>query len=234
MQRRIEQPADKSLRCCVKCRATKSVSEFYKASAGSANERTYGGVMMPCKECFRAVCRGKTRSPAQRARDAARNKRPEVAEANRRRSADWYSTEHGKQWMREHGAKKYAANRDDILRENRKKYREDEKVRERIASDVKRRRATPKGRVAHQISNWRRKLRMRNVEAPLTKQEWREILEYFDHRCAYCLEKLERPTVEHVIPLSRGGTHTANNVVPACQPCNSRKNDRPIFVMLAA
>ena len=33
------------------------------------------------------------------------------------------------------------------------------------------------------------------------------------------------PTVEHIIPLSRGGTHTWDNVAPAHAICNFEKGD---------
>jgi 5-methylcytosine-specific restriction endonuclease McrA len=33
-------------------------------------------------------------------------------------------------------------------------------------------------------------------------------------------------TMDHVVPLSKGGPHTKENVVPACRPCNARKKDR--------
>lgn len=43
-------------------------------------------------------------------------------------------------------------------------------------------------------------------------------------RCQYCSAAAE--SIDHVIPRSRGGTHTWENVVAACRPCNSRKRDR--------
>ncbi len=44
------------------------------------------------------------------------------------------------------------------------------------------------------------------------------------HRCQYCGSRAE--TVDHVVPRSRGGGHTWDNVVAACRPCNLRKADR--------
>ena len=42
--------------------------------------------------------------------------------------------------------------------------------------------------------------------------------------CAYC--GYDAPTqVDHVIPLSRGGTSDRANLVPACRPCNMDKLD---------
>lgn len=30
--------------------------------------------------------------------------------------------------------------------------------------------------------------------------------------------------MEHIVPISRGGKTTRNNVVPACKDCNTKKN----------
>jgi 5-methylcytosine-specific restriction endonuclease McrA len=46
-------------------------------------------------------------------------------------------------------------------------------------------------------------------------------------RCVYCGTCLElhETTLDHVLPLARGGPHTPGNVVAACGPCNRRKGD---------
>ena len=43
-------------------------------------------------------------------------------------------------------------------------------------------------------------------------------------RCAYCGAKAD--TVDHVVPRSRGGSHTWENCVASCSTCNHRKADR--------
>ncbi|MGI9001730.1 MAG: HNH endonuclease [Pseudonocardia sp.] len=43
-------------------------------------------------------------------------------------------------------------------------------------------------------------------------------------RCAYCGKRAE--TIDHVVPRSRGGTHTWDNCVAACRTCNSHKADK--------
>lgn len=45
-----------------------------------------------------------------------------------------------------------------------------------------------------------------------------------DYRCQYCGADAEN--LDHVVPRSRGGTHSWDNVVAACRPCNARKEDR--------
>ena len=44
------------------------------------------------------------------------------------------------------------------------------------------------------------------------------------HRCQYCGAPAEN--IDHVIPRSKGGPHSWDNVVAACRPCNARKQDR--------
>ncbi len=49
-----------------------------------------------------------------------------------------------------------------------------------------------------------------------------------DHRCQYCYLKFaERElTLDHVLPVVRGGRKTWENIVAACIRCNQRKGDR--------
>ncbi|SPJ17210.1 HNH endonuclease [Burkholderiales bacterium] len=48
------------------------------------------------------------------------------------------------------------------------------------------------------------------------------------HVCAYCGAHCNESdlTVEHIIPVSRGGRHEWTNVVTACRSCNTRKGNR--------
>lgn len=46
--------------------------------------------------------------------------------------------------------------------------------------------------------------------------------------CAYC-GSLDNITMDHVIPISRGGTHGIGNLVPACHQCNTVKNARTVM-----
>ena len=44
--------------------------------------------------------------------------------------------------------------------------------------------------------------------------------------CQYCGSKHGSLTVDHVIPRSKGGGSTWENIVTCCAPCNRRKGDR--------
>ena len=53
----------------------------------------------------------------------------------------------------------------------------------------------------------------------------REIFRRDNHTCQYC-GSTKHLTLDHVIPRSKGGIHTWDNVVTACGKCNSYKGDR--------
>jgi len=54
----------------------------------------------------------------------------------------------------------------------------------------------------------------------------KNILRRDGHRCQFCGRGDLPLTVDHVIPLSRGGEDTWENLVCACVQCNNRKGDR--------
>ncbi|MEW1550966.1 HNH endonuclease [Streptomyces tsukubensis] len=53
-----------------------------------------------------------------------------------------------------------------------------------------------------------------------------EILVRWKSRCAYCGALAQH--LDHVVPLSKGGTDTENNMVPACIGCNLSKGAKTL------
>lgn len=47
------------------------------------------------------------------------------------------------------------------------------------------------------------------------------------HRCAYCQAPAD--TIDHVVPLVRGGTNYEGNLVVCCRSCNSSKSGRTVM-----
>lgn len=60
-------------------------------------------------------------------------------------------------------------------------------------------------------------------ELPLTR---RNVFQRDRHTCQYCAYKGEQLSIDHVIPRSRGGQDTWENVITACIRCNVRKGNR--------
>ena len=45
-------------------------------------------------------------------------------------------------------------------------------------------------------------------------------------RCQYCGEKSGDMTIDHIVPKSRGGLDSWDNLVTACRKCNNKKGSR--------
>lgn len=78
----------------------------------------------------------------------------------------------------------------------------------------------------------RRNLRERNAPGKYTLQEWFERIEFQNSLCFWCFTNLLEEdgtfhgTKDHLIPISRGGSHYIENIVAACWSCNRLKGRR--------
>lgn len=57
----------------------------------------------------------------------------------------------------------------------------------------------------------------------LQLNEWIETLRHYNWRCAFCGGPFE--SLDHFIPVSRGGASWVGNVVPSCLRCQAAKGD---------
>lgn len=69
----------------------------------------------------------------------------------------------------------------------------------------------------------KRRAKNQACEGTYTKKEWLAILKRHKNKCAHCGTK-GTLAVDHIIPLSRGGTNFAYNLQPLCRTCNSIKH----------
>lgn len=68
--------------------------------------------------------------------------------------------------------------------------------------------------------------RRKNAKGFMSLEEQRETYKAFPI-CPYC-NKNKSDTLDHVVPLSRGGSNDASNIVAVCRSCNSRKSDKTL------
>ena len=86
------------------------------------------------------------------------------------------------------------------------------------------------------VRSYVKQRRAKKMNAPindLSSEQWLEILVVYNYRCVYCptncwrcTRKKHALTQDHITPLSKGGSHTFSNIVPACHSCNSSKKAR--------
>lgn len=203
---------------CTNCGIEKDVDEFNKHC------RHKDGLQSQCKECKRKI------DKIYRDNHKEENKKYQIS----------YCLAH-KQEKFEYDKKYIQDNYDYILKRN-KEYREThkEEVNKRIKEcydknrskyydTIKKYRKTPRGRlVAAKIGHKRRAL-SKSTECTLTLEQWNKILKDHKNKCASCGEKFTKenpPTKDHIVPLSKNGGLTFENVQPLCLSCNCKKSNK--------
>lgn len=56
-----------------------------------------------------------------------------------------------------------------------------------------------------------------------TAKEWLELVEKYNYTCLCCKATNKRLEADHVIPLSKGGSNSIDNIQPLCAECNNKK-----------
>jgi len=195
-----------------------------------------------CDSCYSVRLYGQNPAKGKEKAQRYRQRHPEVVQAQTQR----YQAEHAealkearKQWGQKNKpllaatARRYRRNNPQKVKERNQKHwqanREEREaaVREWIAANRERHRLS--GRIRSQ----RRRTLKHMLPATLTSEQWEAIKVAYHHRCAYCGTKPEKLTQDHVIPISKGGGYTADNIVPACGSCNSSKGTRAPKVLPA-
>lgn len=189
---------------CTKCGETKPLDGFYE------HKSCKGGYRPVCKECHGTQVKERRKERAQDSAEAE-----VMREANAVRSKRWRDNNPDK--VAEVN-RRYRESNEDVLREY---------DRNRYAAD-------PDGRKAH-IYTWRtrnmdvvrgyatlREARIR--EAATGPVDCEAVVSRFPD-CYLCgLPLTDDVHIDHVVPLSRGGAHSMENLRPTHPACNLRKN----------
>lgn len=234
----IPYPAEKS---CSTCKTIKAATCFGK------NKAEKDGLRSQCKECAAIKSRERYLRNPQRQIDAVavwQKANPDKVRENAKRT---YYNNYESRRIRAKAA--YEANKCDINETARQRYKDDPQYCEkaRLAS-LKHYQANAEKRVAYQkrykaenpentlIWSNNRRSRKKNAAGECSTQDWADRLEEFGYSCAYCLKpesEVGKMTVDHMTPLSRGGSNDVDNLVPCCRSCNSSKNDKTLLEFLA-
>jgi 5-methylcytosine-specific restriction endonuclease McrA len=74
----------------------------------------------------------------------------------------------------------------------------------------------------------RRRARKAGNGGDFMPEQWERLCCFYNHCCLACGQQPEVLTVDHIVPLSLGGSNDISNLQPLCASCNSSKHDRVI------
>ena len=118
----------------------------------------------------------------------------------------------------------YEKNKDSILKAN-SEYRQENYERRIEIERASRERNKDKNRPS---KNARQSVRNRLVSGSKYVIIYKDLKRIYSQPCFNC-GSMNNQSLDHRIPLSRGGEHKIGNMLTLCQPCNASKHSRTIM-----
>ncbi len=118
----------------------------------------------------------------------------------------------------------YLKNKDIILKNNKEwKLKNQSKYKKYCKEYSKEYNLTEKGRKSTILKNYKRRMNVNNldnIDYNLLKEKFNKL----GNKCVICGSK--NITIDHIIPISKGGTNNIDNLQPLCKSCNSSKGNK--------
>ena len=120
--------------------------------------------------------------------------------------------------------KKYDRNNKEVRREKQRKYIEENRELLRERSRIWSLNHKEK-KVAHARN---RRAWKKQSCGSITLEQWEDLKIKYGNICLCCGKHDVPLTLDHIVPLSKGGINTIENAQPLCRPCNGGKRDKTI------
>jgi 5-methylcytosine-specific restriction endonuclease McrA len=87
---------------------------------------------------------------------------------------------------------------------------------------------TPKGKLKIRIDTWHRRKHLLNTidDYSISKESLQTLIQK-QNFCVYCGSK-EHLTFDHIIPISKNGSHSIHNLTISCKECNCSKGNKSL------
>lgn len=227
---------------CTKCGESKPATTEYF----NRHKNCKGGLATYCKNCLTQVAReyriANRDTIAQKRRASYLAKSDEIklrakeyreANAERVREQDRRWRESNADHLRQRRKAYYAENRSLLIQyaseyreANRKRLADNARIYRKQNAKVIRARSKANALMTR-AKNMQRRARKMKAEGKYTAKDIRLQYERQKGRCYWCGVKVgKKYHVDHVIPLSRGGTNWPENLVVACPTCNCSKGGK--------
>ena len=145
-----------------------------------------------------------------------------------------YNRNNAKEWAAAHPEQRYETNKKwaeanaEKVKKSQKKYEQNNK--EKVKESKRQWKKRNPGAVMLEVE----KRRARIICAPgngVSIDEWKHAMQEYSYRCVYCGKK-GALTMDHVVPLIKGGAHDPSNIVPSCMACNVAKHTKDLIIFI--
>lgn len=191
-----------------------------------ADKRRKDGLRSYCLACHRESSRCWRKANAERHREYSRRWRQENPERERETNRLWKTKnaerhrEYSRRWAARNAERHRETNRRRYA-QNPEKQREASRRWQKVNPEKKR------------VNNHNRRARELTAEGTHTVIDIKTQYQRQKGKCYYCKVKMTQiphqsnsATVDHVVPLTRGGRNAPDNIVIACQHCNFSKHNK--------
>jgi 5-methylcytosine-specific restriction endonuclease McrA len=185
------------MKICSKCRINKNFTDFYR------NKSSKDGYQNYCKTCNDLVNKKYCDSNREKVLQIYQNYHKTHKEQEVENYQEWYKKNKNKKVQY---CKEYYQNNIEYMKDKTKRWVKDNYQQKLIYSQ-------------------NRRAMLLNAPGKFTKENFDIKYQEQDGKCFYCNEE-KKLTIDHKIPLSRGGSNWPENIVLACLTCNCSKNDK--------
>lgn len=181
---------------CTKCKVDTPLEKMGKS------KKLKSGYNIYCLECIRAMSKAYREANREKCRDAERKYRKNNKEkVNAKKRERYYSKPEelkakAAQYRQENYERRLEIERNSRVK-NKEKYRPAKNARQRIRNKV-----------------------IQGGTYLILDKELRKIYNSPCFRCG----SMKDQSLDHIIPISRGGSHSIGNIMTLCLPCNMSKN----------
>lgn len=128
--------------------------------------------------------------------------------------------------LKQYHKKYYATNKEYIINREKNRYYRN---REKILLRIKEKRISNKElySLKDRVSKQKRRAREKNANGRFTADELKKLKLLQENKCLWCgVELDDKYHVDHIIPLSKGGTNYIHNLAITCSACNLSKGNK--------
>lgn len=226
------------MKTCTRCKESKPNNNEYFAK----NKACKDGLNPICKQCIKEYNKKYYQTNSDKVKENVKEHASKNKESIKDYQREYYQT--NKDILRKKNDK-WASEHRDKMAEYRRNWKKrnpnsDKDYYENNKDDVLKRNSLYRSKHVEKMRFYKKKWKVKNREKlyqsarirQLNKSkgnysldEWEQAKVYFDNKCAYCGASSDVLSQDHFIPLSKGGSYTKDNIIPACISCNSSKSD---------